>query len=229
MRGKKSLLCSLNSLVFWGWLGWLSCWGVMGPVGRAEALVVVNEVLADPANGLAGDANADGTRSAVHDEFVEILNYGAGEVDISGWSITDASATRHVFPSGTALLPYDFLVVFGGGSPLLTGISWQTASAGALSLNNSAETVRLLDAGFNIVDRLTYDGLANNDQSIVRFPEGEGETFVLHAGLPQAHGALFSPGTSVDGEPLDQATVPEFLTISYFATGVLMMARRKRE
>ena len=201
---------------------------MLGSVGRAEALVVINEVLADPANGLAGDANADGTRSSAHDEFIEILNYGAGTVDISGWSLTDAAATRHVFPSGTALSPFEFFVVFGGGSPSLTGIHWQTASTGALSLNNSADTVSLLDAGFNIVDRLIYDGLANNDQSIVRFPEGAGELFVLHTGLPQAHGALFSPGTSVDGEPLGQATVPEFLTISYFATGVLMMAWRKR-
>ncbi len=188
---------------------------------------MINEVLADPAAGLAGDANADGTRSSTHDEFIEILNYGAGTVDISGWFLTDAAAVRHVFPSGTALLPYDFLVVFGGGSPSLPGISWQTASTGALSLNNSAETVSLLDAGFHLVDRWTYDGLANNDQSIVRFPEGEGGAFVLHAGLPQAHGALFSPGTSIDGGPLGQATVPEFLTISYFITGGLLMVGKK--
>lgn len=224
MRGKRGLLRSLG---FWGWLGCLSLSGVLSSVDRAEALVVINEVLADPAAGLAGDANADGTRSSTHDEFIEVLNYSTGAVDISGWFLADASATRHVFPFGTALLPYDFLVVFGGGSPSLAGIHWQTASTGALSLNNSADTVTLLDVGSGIVDRLAYDGLANNDQSIVRFPEGAGGSFVLHANLPQARGALFSPGTSIDGEPLGQATVPELPSLICLGSGVFALLKRR--
>ena len=41
--------------------------------GVQASTVLINEVLADPPDGLAGDANHDGVRSSAEDEFVELV------------------------------------------------------------------------------------------------------------------------------------------------------------
>src|SRR5215213_966671 len=56
---------------------------VLGGVG-------INEFLADPPDGLAGDANGDGTRSASQDEFIEIINRTSAPVDIGGFTLSDS-------------------------------------------------------------------------------------------------------------------------------------------
>lgn len=196
------------------------------PVARAS--VLLNEIFADPAAGLAGDANLDGVRSATQDEFIELMNFGLGEADISNWSLWDSVAVRHVFPSNTVLAPNAFLVVFGGGAPALAGANWQIASTGTLSLNNGGDTVRLTDADHQVMDQVLYGGIADNDQSIARYPDGEGTELVLHTAIEQANGALFSPGlglnpiiveTIPEEEPVSNPVVPELPTLIYFGMG----------
>lgn len=164
--------------------------------------VVINEILADPAADLAGDANGDGTRDASDDEFVEIVNNDSQPVNLSGWTLSDATGVRHIFADGTELAPGDVIVVFGGGSP--TGSFGHahvvTASSGSLGLNNSGDSVILTDAAGNIVDAHTFGSEGNQDQSLTRNPDITGE-FTPHAAIPEAGGALFSPGTRVDGSP----------------------------
>ena len=47
-----------------------------------------NEVLADPPDGIAGDANHDGTRDGTDDEFIELVNASANEtIGMGGWTI----------------------------------------------------------------------------------------------------------------------------------------------
>ncbi|MEM6794932.1 MAG: lamin tail domain-containing protein, partial [Acidobacteriota bacterium] len=94
------------------------------PRGRADLLssevnfpqVVISEIHADPASGLAGDANGDGSRSASQDEFIELLNVGFSDVDLAGWTLADAGGVRFTFPGGTVLPAREAAVVFGGGS-----------------------------------------------------------------------------------------------------------------
>ena len=64
------------------------------------ATLVINEYQADPADGLAGDANGDGTRSASQDEFVEVVNNGSQPLDVSGFTISDAAQVRFTIPQG---------------------------------------------------------------------------------------------------------------------------------
>lgn len=232
MRGRKSVFGLLGSLSLLGWLGLV---GSVVFVKPAPAFVVINEFLADPAAGLAGDANKDGVRSASQDEFIEILNYGFNPVDLTGWSLADALATRHVFPQETILSPYQYLVIFGGGAPQLDGIFWQLATTGALSLNNTNETIFLRDANAYVIDQVYYGNEGNNDQSLTRYPEGASTIFVEHKSLPQSAGAVFSPGTGVDGkplvvspaEPLAAVAIPELPTLIYGILGALGMARRR--
>ncbi|MGE0267557.1 MAG: lamin tail domain-containing protein [Candidatus Omnitrophota bacterium] len=191
---------------------------------RAEALIVVSEILADPPAGLAGDSNNDGVRSTTNDEFIEVFNNGNQAVDLSGWTIRDLTDIRHVFPNNTILNPFNYLVVFGGGAPAIPDIDWQKSSTGSLSLNNTDETISLFHSDGALINQVSYGSLANNDQSIVRAPEGSG-SFVLHSSVSSR---LFSPGEP--SNPAVQSTVvPEpsgFLSL--LAGGYLLRNYRRR-
>lgn len=159
--------------------------------------LVFNEVLFDPpADSLKGDANNDGIRSSIEDEFIEIVNSDSLSVDISGFSINDAAAVRHVFPEGTVMASMQGIVVFGGGSPAgdYGGSIVQTASSGRLSLNNSGDEVYLLNKADTIAS-LSYSGSTGKDQSITRSPDMAGN-FAGHLSVSEQ---LFSPGYQVNG------------------------------
>jgi hypothetical protein len=134
----------------------------------------LNEILADPPPDPNGDANGDGVRNSADDEFVEIINRGTGPMDLSNWSLADSVSVRHVFPDGLVLGAGELYVVFGGGSPVGIPSSSSTASTGTLSLNNTSDHVRLLDAGGLLKDSHTYGTEANADQSLIRVPDGDG-------------------------------------------------------
>ena len=175
---------------------------------------MIHEFLADPALGASGDANCDGLRDGTEDEFVEIANLGASPVDIGGWTISDASLTRHVFANGTTLDPMSAIVVFGGGMPIfdgtssvaeawcldLPGVQFVVASSGLLALDNPGDTVSLSDAMSTVVDTVTYpSGVL--DQSMTRSPELTAGAFDLHTNLAAAPQ---SPGTTVDFTPIPE-------------------------
>lgn len=167
----------------------------------AAELVVLNEFLADPPPDLEGDANGDGVRSSADDEFIEIYNAGTTTVDLSGWTIQDATSVRHTFEAGFTLAPGDLYVVFGGGAPTGIPSGWALASSGGLSLNNTADEVKLVDAATLVVDTHPYGPEGNEDQSVLRFPDGTGAwTLPADAGLPWnfSPGELNSSPTSVE-------------------------------
>lgn len=172
--------------------------------------LVINEILADPASGSAGDANGDGTRNASQDEFVEIVNTGTSAIDLSGLTLSDGLQLRHVFAEGTTLAPQQAIVVFGGGTPTgsFGGAQVVTASTGALGLNNGGDTVTLAKDG-NIVDQVIYGREGGGNTSLTRIPDLTGE-FDKHT---QA-GGRFSPGTKVDGDRFDDTSGPETTLIS---------------
>ena len=174
--------------------------------------LVINEILADPPNGRAGDANADGLRDASDDEFVELVNTGNAPVCLAGWTLGDANeAERHVFPLGAALPPGRALVVFGGGVP--TGrfggaaVQW-AAFGGRLNLSNAGDVLTLRDAAGTQVKQLSwgdcagarcaaehYAGELGAESSLVRWPELTG-TWRAHRKVARSR---FSPGVRTDG------------------------------
>jgi len=173
----------------------------------ASAQLIINEVLYDPPSGDAGDANGDGTRSALQDEFIEFYNTGSA-LDLTGYTVSDADEVRHTFPSGTTLEANGVLVLFGGGTPTGTfgGALVQTASEGQLNMSNSDDLVTVADASGNTVLTFDVEALSNNpDESYTRDPDITGD-FVQHAGVAAAAGALFSPGTKNDGSVLSTQT-----------------------
>lgn len=184
-------------------------------VGAQAGSVLINEVLADPPDGLAGDANHDGVRSSAEDEFVELVSTG-GAVNMSGWTIRTRTlsgsneVTRHTFPSGSLLLTEEAMVVFGGGNfdpvdPLFGCAQVTQPSTAGLSLVNSGLTVLVRDAAGVLVSEFTYGGTTglegDNNQSLTRSPDISG-VFVEHTAAEGANGRRFSPGLRTLGAPL---------------------------
>ena len=120
--------------------------------------LVLNEILADPPDGIAGDANHDGTRSSTQDEFIEIVNASTSDLNIGGFQLTTrgsngADTVRHIFAADTIVAPGTAIVVFGGAQsatfnpthPAFAGALVVTASTGGLSLTNGGSVVKLLN------------------------------------------------------------------------------------
>lgn len=167
--------------------------------------LVINEFLADPPEGLAGDANGDGRRSSSQDEFIEIVNRSNDHVDVSGYKLSDGEAVRHVFASRTIIPPFEAAVVFGGGAPMgAFGNAAENslvfvASTGTLSLGNSGDTLTLENREARLVQQIKYGASGSRVvQSLNREPDVDGATFVPHSGLT-TDGRLFSPGMRATG------------------------------
>lgn len=188
--------------------------------GSALRDIVINEILADPPDGLAGDANHDGIRDTADDEFIELVNSTTRDLDLSGYELQTRSLTsttdtlRHRFAPNTLLPAGTALIIFGGGSPdngnpAFGGAQVVTASRGGLSLTNSGAVVTLRNATGEIVTSVAYGstlGLRGDlNQSLTRTPEVTG-TLSLHSTAPGSENRNFSPGTKLDGSPFIRVT-----------------------
>ncbi|MBN1944225.1 MAG: lamin tail domain-containing protein [Bradymonadales bacterium] len=180
-----------------------------------ENRVVINEVLID--GNTDEDANGDGTVDALEDAFVELVNISSGSVDISGWTLVErhfsTGLPRHTFDGGTQLVPGQAVVVFGGGDPpdsttMVLFLAANAADQGdpyGLDLDIiGGDRLRLLDENGRIVAEFAYGGVGElpvvTDESSTRSPDLVG-SFVAHTEAPGAGGAIFSPGSRVDGSP----------------------------
>jgi uncharacterized protein (TIGR03437 family) len=181
--------------------------------------LVINEILADPPEGAAGDANQDGTRSSTQDEFIELVNASTIDLNIGGYQLTvrggnNSDIVRHTFAADTVIAPGTSIVVFGGAQsatfnpqhPAFAGALVRTASTGGLSLTNGGSTIKLLDAHGTIIEQLTYGGAtdldADRNQSLTRAPDVSGD-FAPHETAHGSGGRSFSPGTRADGSPFN--------------------------
>ncbi len=174
--------------------------------------LVFNEVLTDGATD--EDANGDGTIDALEDEFVELVNVGNQSLDLSGWTLVDTDwgefLPRHTFEAGTTLAPRGAVVVFGGGDPpdSTQAVVYTASNAQdpgdpyGLDLDDAGDLIRLLDADGLTVASYTYGDEGGqptlSDQSATRDPDLTGD-FTGHTQATDSAGAIFSPGTRVDG------------------------------
>ncbi|MEP6635406.1 MAG: lamin tail domain-containing protein [Acidobacteriota bacterium] len=183
--------------------------------GDSSRNIAINELLADPPDGILGDANHDGVRSSADDEFVELINAEGAASNISGWTVRTRAISgtneiiRHRFAANTLLLPGEPIVVFGGGipgahDPVFGCARVETASSGSLSLTNSGLHLVIRDASGNLATQLSYGGTTgldgDNNQSLTRSPDTQG-SLVQHNAADGANGRRFSAGTKVDGTP----------------------------
>lgn len=187
--------------------------------GDPSRAVFINEILSDPPDGIAGDANHDGVRDGTQDEFVELVNGTTSEaIGVGGWTIrtratgVTTETTRFTFAAGATLPAGEAMVVFGGGGASLNPndgvfgcaqVVRATSSAG-LSLTNGGLTVLIRDGAGNLITQFTYGGSTgldgDNNQSLTRSPDINGN-FVQHTSAAGANGRRFSPGLRVAGTP----------------------------
>ena len=169
-------------------------------------VLLISEIHADPASGLAGDANGDGVRDATDDEFIELVNTGFEPLDVSGYTLGDALQVRHVFAPGTVIPAREAVVVFGGGTPTgafgnaaANGLVF-TASSGSLSLNNSGDTVTLADDLAVTIQSVVYGSEGGQDESLVRDPDYSNAPLVGHESATGSGGSAYSPGARINGQ-----------------------------
>ena len=178
-----------------------------------SAQLIINEVLFDPPNDIAGDANEDGTRSPSEDEFIEFINNSSTALNISGYKIYDTTSynllpgtdsPRHTVPANTIIPANGIYVLFGGGTTTaIPGDIVQTSTTGNLNLSNAGDIITITDVSSAVI--LTFDSAATGlnfgaNQSVTRSPDISGN-FVLHTTASAT--LLFSPGsTTVHVSPL---------------------------
>ena len=165
--------------------------------------VVINEVLADATM----DANGDGTVDAMQDQFIELVNTSdAMPVDLSGFSVGDASGTTFTFPDGYTLGPLSFVAVFGGGDvsnvpgynedPMLTHAF---AASGMLGDGLSASG----DAAVLMSPDEAYDAFVAFGTEAGTEPAGASWEF------PQSTAASASMGSSITRSADGNTSVPD--------------------
>lgn len=107
----------------------------------SKETIRINEILPHPANG---------------EEFIELYNFGSQPVNIKDWQIHDASKTgRYIFEKDTIIPAQDYLTLL--------------RSEFSFALNDSNETLTLLDSNNVLIDTLSYSkskkGLSYNYSS----------------------------------------------------------------
>lgn len=102
--------------------------------------IIINEVFPEPA-----------TRS--DDEYIEILNTGTEEVDLSGWRLDDATAgSEYEIPAGTKIAGGEYLVLCKDSANLFCDFNYKN-----ISLNDtSADSAILLDPDGDIKNSISY-------------------------------------------------------------------------
>jgi uncharacterized protein (TIGR03437 family) len=203
--------------------------------------ILINEILTDPPDGPAGDANHDGTRDSAADEFVELVNTTTRDIDLTGYQLLSKSSTatnetvRHRFAAGTVVPAGAAIVVFGGGvidatNAVFAGAQVVRASTNSLALSNSAGSVTLRDLSGQVVSAVNYGsavGLAGDaNQSITRAPDLIG-SLALHQSVIEAGGRAFSPGTKVDGEGFATTPAVTSVVIAPLTTTILRGAEQQ--
>ena len=161
-----------------------------------ESSLVINEVLAIPQDDVNGDGATDDG-----DAFVELFNLTTIDRNISGWTLSDATRVRHVFPDGSAIVGQCGLVIFGGGEfdfPF-TGSDVQVASEGSLGLDANGDTLTLQDAQGRVVTTMTYASAPSGD-SLNLDPDQSGSSYSPHQ-VVGGDDNTYSPGSAADGGP----------------------------
>ena len=148
---------------------------VTSPTASSSA-VVINEIMA---KNVVTFADPQGQ----WDDWIELTNVSPETVDLSGMYLTDDpnDPLQWSFPSGTTLAPGGFLLVWADGDEDDT-----PGLHASFKLSSEGETIWLYDSGVRghaLLDSVTF-GKLNGDQTIGRYPDGEGVIQPLSAPTP---------------------------------------------
>lgn len=165
------------------------------PLPSAAPVLVINEFLARP----GADWNNDGVVD-VYDEFIEVINAGTVNLNLSGYKLDDEQnlgSAPFTLPSQT-LKPGEKAVFYGSQTGIL--------------LDDSGDTVRLLKASnSSVVDAVTYTVVKALDSSVCRYTDGYGSWILGCYPTPGRPNELTGdrfPSTS-NGQPIPVCVLPD--------------------
>jgi hypothetical protein len=119
--------------------------------------IVINEALIRPHYDWQGTGGVN-----TDDEFIELYNIGPSAVNLRGWMLDDlpgAGSSPFELPAKT-IKPEEFVVFF--------------RSRTHIALNDTGDTVQLLDPDGNLVDSMSYLRVRAANLSYGRLPDGSG-------------------------------------------------------
>lgn len=140
------------------------------------------------------------------DEYVELVNLSAANVDLVGWSISDSVQVRHRFYDTFMIGSSNAVVVYGGP---LNGFAPQldvpvipaSENAFGFGLNNSGgDSILLRNAQSNLISRVVYSTLSTNS-TMTRYADLNGN-FVAHLSVSTN---AATPGRQFNGRPFGEA------------------------
>lgn len=201
-----------------------SRWTIYVPTEQ-EQKVAITEFLANPATSSNSPQFNPLQRAepapnpSWNDEFIELVNTGDSDVDLSNWTISDSTQVRHRFPQPFILQAMGAIVVYGGPrsgyEPVLKGPAvWTNESETGFGLNNSGGDVILLrNAKGNLISRIVYSAISSNS-SMTRYPTVN-DDFVPHSSVSPS---FSSPGLNYDGRKFSEPIPTEQRAITVMAT-----------
>jgi hypothetical protein len=137
--------------------------------GGVRTTVAPKEAPAKPRRVMADGNPAESARGIVineimyhsdlpANEYAELTNISPRVVDLSGWSLADASSKRpFVFENDATLAPGEFLVVAGNGWSVRRHYGIRNLVGDfEFNLGNSSDTISLYNRALALVDSVTY-------------------------------------------------------------------------
>jgi len=154
-------------------------------------LIAINEFVPRPGH----DWNGDGIVN-VGDEYIELLNHGVVDVDLSGYSLDDEvniGSNPYRLPS-VVMKPGERMVFFGSETGLL--------------LSDGGDGVRLLKPNGELGDAYNYRVVHHPDQAYCRYPDNGGAddwntNCFPTPGLQNSLSGSFVPPQEEDGATVD--------------------------
>lgn len=151
-------------------------------------------------------------------DWVELVNVGTAEIDLSGFELRDNSDDhRWFFPAGAGIAPGEFLVVDADAVGVVDRPAAEGGESGTFAAAigiGSADEIRLFDPTGSLVDRTgawTEHAAIRGDEAaatLARCTDGEGEFRIAHA----------TPGETnrcATDEELEEEPAPEFDTVAW--------------
>lgn len=125
--------------------------------------LVINELLASNDYAVA---DQDGE----YDDWIELYNNSASEINLEGYSLSDnySLLTKFTFTAGAVIPANGYLMVWADKDTVQTG--WHAN----FKLSSSSETLFLSDASGTVIDEISFSDL-NTDDSYGRYPNGVGD------------------------------------------------------
>ncbi|MBI4324783.1 MAG: immunoglobulin domain-containing protein [Chloroflexi bacterium] len=198
-------------------------WNIYVP-NAIEQRIILSEFLANPATaGTAPHFNPlrraePPPNVSYEDEYVELANLSGTDLDLVGWTISDAVQVRHRFYESFSIQSSNAIVVYGGPLngfvPLLdVPVIGASENAFGFGLNNTGgDSILIHNADGHLISRVVYSAVSATS-SLTRYPNLNGP-FLPHGEVTTN---LVSPGKQFDGRPFSEPALAEPPTITLTA------------